>query len=327
MTNEMTESFLNRTCKRRRMREPSGFTLIEIMVTLVIVGILATVAGTALVAGINGYMSAKENDAMAQKSQLAMARLSRELTEFTTIPSPGTNAKANSIIVERLSGNDTKAVAIGLHGQSVKIKEGSEGTTPDFTQGDVLIDGVNNLTFYYYKTAKTNNPPIPASDWNSSDVRELASIRIILELSRPDAGTTVAFSTAVHPRNNNNIGGALPSAATYPDQTQYTQCFVATAAYGNCNHPMVLVLREFRDSRLIHSDAGRRFIEIYYTIGPSFAGFIEKRPWACFLTRLALLPLVFLAFLLTHFPLAVPALIVLSWIAARAVTRSKGGAP
>jgi len=305
------------------MGEPSGFTLIEIMVTLVIVGILATVAGTALVAGINGYLSARENDAMAQKSQLAMARLSRELTEFTTIPSPGSNAKASSIIVERLSGTGasavTRTVAIGLDGQSVKIKEDGEGTTPDFRDGDVLIDNVNSLAFSYYRGASAWAP-------GSDDLRLLSGIRIQLVLNRPDAGTTVAFSTTVHPRNNGNIGGAaLP--ASPPDQSRYTGCFVATAAYGNYNHPMVLVLREFRDSLLVNSDAGRRLIGIYYTIGPSLAGLIQERPWARLLVRLVLLPVVFLAFLLTRFPLAVPVLIVASWIAARAITRSKGGSP
>ena len=311
--------------RERRMKKQSGFTLIEIMVTLVIVGILATVAGTALVAGINGYLSAKENDAMAQKSQLAMARLSRELTEFTTIPSPiGSYATANSITIERLSGTGssavTRTIAIGLDGQSVKIKEDSEGTTPDFTTGDVLIEGVNSLTFDYYRGANTWAP-------GTDDLRLLSGIQIDLRVNRPDAGTTVRFVTTVHPRNNSNIGGQNPSAATYPDQSQYTQCFVATAAYGNYNHPMVLVLREFRDSRLVHCDAGRRFIEIYYAAGPSLAGLIQERPWACFVVRLALLPVVFIAFILTHFPLAVPILIVLSWIAARAITRSKGGSP
>ena len=310
------------TSPGRRSKQPSGFTLIEIMVTLVIVGILATVAGTALLAGLNGYMSAKENDAMAQKSQLAMARLSRELTEFTTIPSPvGTNATANSIIVERLSGTGasavTRTIAIGLDGQSVKIKEDSEGTTPDFRTGDVLIDGVNSLVFTYYRGA---NPWTPGSD----DLRLLSGIRIALSLSRPDVGANIAFSTTVHPRNNGNIGGAaLP--ASPPDQSRYAQCFVATAAYGNYDHPMVLVLREFRDGMLADSGAGRAFIRAYYAVGPTLAGLIEGKPWACFLARLALLPVVFLAFLLTRFLPAIPVLIVLSWLAARAIIRSKGG--
>ncbi len=325
MTFGKAESRMEGTTRpgKRWMEKQGGFTLIEIMVTLVIVGILATVAGTALVAGINGYMSARENDAMAQKSQLAMARLSRELTEFTTIPNPGSNAKASSIIVERLSGTGasavTRTVAIGLDGQSVKIKEDGEGTTPDFRQGDVLIDNVNSLAFSYYRGASAWSP-------GSDDLRLLSGIRINLVLNRPDAGTTVAFSTTVHPRNNGNIGGAaLP--ASPPDQSRYTGCFVATAAYGSYKHPMVRVLREFRDSRLVHFGAGRRFIEIYYTVGPALAGLIQERPWARLLTRLALTPLVFLAFFLTHFPLAVPVLIVASWITARAITRWKGGSP
>ncbi len=310
--------------REKRMKKQSGFTLIEIMVTLVIVGILATVAGTGLVAGINGYLSAKENDAMAQKAQLAMARLSRELTEFTEIRSSFIDGPTTDAIIERLSGTDasavTRTVAIGLDGQSVKIKEDSEGTSPDYTTGDVLIDNVNSLSFTYYCGAI-------ACPSGTDDLRLLSGIRINLSLNRPDIGQTIDFSTTVHPRNIGSIGGLDPATATYPGQSSYTQCFVATAAYGSYSHPMVLVLREFRDSRLVHSDLGRRFIEAYYTVGPSLAVLIQEKPWVCFLVRLALVPVVCLAFLLTHFPLAFPILIALSWIAARAITRSRRGNP
>jgi hypothetical protein len=48
-------------------------------------------------------------------------------------------------------------------------------------------------------------------------------------------------------------------------------CFVATAVYGDYDHPQVKKLRLFRDITLSRSIAGRLFIQIYYTVGPSLA--------------------------------------------------------
>jgi len=45
-------------------------------------------------------------------------------------------------------------------------------------------------------------------------------------------------------------------------------CFVATAVYGSYDHPSVMVLRRFRDSRLAPYAAGRTFIAAYYCVGP-----------------------------------------------------------
>jgi hypothetical protein len=56
------------------------------------------------------------------------------------------------------------------------------------------------------------------------------------------------------------------------------KCFVATACYGNADHPDVALLRAFRDTLLRHSTLGRRFIAWYYAYGPPFAALIEKRP-------------------------------------------------
>lgn len=48
-------------------------------------------------------------------------------------------------------------------------------------------------------------------------------------------------------------------------------CFVATAVYGDHNHPQVQKLRNFRDAKLNKSIAGRHFIKFYYAIGPTLA--------------------------------------------------------
>jgi len=43
------------------MNNESGFTLIEIIVSLVLVGMMAAIAGMGIVTGTKGYLLAKEN--------------------------------------------------------------------------------------------------------------------------------------------------------------------------------------------------------------------------------------------------------------------------
>lgn len=50
-----------------------------------------------------------------------------------------------------------------------------------------------------------------------------------------------------------------------------SNCFIATAVYGDYDHPQVLKLRHFRDSILRKSLLGRYFISFYYTVGPRLA--------------------------------------------------------
>lgn len=52
-------------------------------------------------------------------------------------------------------------------------------------------------------------------------------------------------------------------------------CFVATAVYGNYNHPVVMDLRHFRDSYLAKKKWGWTFISWYYTHSPNWAKIIR----------------------------------------------------
>ena len=69
-------------------------------------------------------------------------------------------------------------------------------------------------------------------------------------------------------------------------------CFVATAAYGSCDHGMVVVLRALRDRVLAASSAGRGFIRSYYQFGPRWARAIRHSDEARAVARWSLLPLV-----------------------------------
>lgn len=55
-------------------------------------------------------------------------------------------------------------------------------------------------------------------------------------------------------------------------------CFIATEVYGRDDHPVVAVLRQYRDGTLRRSAAGRFFTRFYYQAGPSVARFVHRCP-------------------------------------------------
>lgn len=67
------------------MRGQSGFTLIELIAVLVIVGILATVAPLFLTVPVQGYVGAREQAAMSYTGELALARLREDLRLATVV--------------------------------------------------------------------------------------------------------------------------------------------------------------------------------------------------------------------------------------------------
>lgn len=55
-------------------------------------------------------------------------------------------------------------------------------------------------------------------------------------------------------------------------------CFVATATYGDVDHPNVRFLRAWRDGYLAHRPAGRTFIDWYWRTGPKLAVWVTRYP-------------------------------------------------
>jgi hypothetical protein len=77
--------------------------------------------------------------------------------------------------------------------------------------------------------------------------------------------------------------GPAPNAST-------SDCFIATAAYQNHDHPMVRELRIVRDEVLNRSRSGRRFTAWYYRNGPALADIVKPRPTLRFAARAILTP-------------------------------------
>ncbi|MDJ0766200.1 MAG: hypothetical protein QNJ97_24675 [Myxococcota bacterium] len=78
-------------------------------------------------------------------------------------------------------------------------------------------------------------------------------------------------------------------------------CFVATAAFGSYDHPVVVTLRRFRDDFLEKIPVGRLLIDAYYAVGPGAAAFVEKSEMLRGMTQPALSLIAVLTIPLTMF--------------------------
>ncbi len=62
-------------------------------------------------------------------------------------------------------------------------------------------------------------------------------------------------------------------------------CFIATACYGDYNSPEVLILRNYRDTKLYYTKSGQLFIKIYYFASPFLAKIISRSEFLKGVTR------------------------------------------
>lgn len=193
----------------RHLGNSGGFTFIEVLLSLVLMAILASIFGMGLVAAMEGYDFSRANTNVSQKGQLAMARVMRELSELADIHHI---VGENTIIYQRIQNNVSGiptprnfAVQFNASDHTLRlhtdVDPDSETLIPE--SGDILVDDVQNFTLQYHQGENL-------LAWEF-DLNLLSTIQIRLNLNRPDApGRTQDFVTLVHMRNTDNLGGAAP---------------------------------------------------------------------------------------------------------------------
>jgi prepilin-type N-terminal cleavage/methylation domain-containing protein len=142
-----------------RMSNEKGFTLIEVIVSLVLIGILAAIAGMGLVKIAEGYVFAKQNAETVQKAQIAMARIVKELGAATiSTTTPPTATSVTYTRPESATSTTLITNTITFSNPNITVKVGSSGTPT------ILIDNVtDNVTglpplAYVYAIGSTTTP-------------------------------------------------------------------------------------------------------------------------------------------------------------------------
>lgn len=115
-----------------------GFTLIEVIVSLVILGIMASVAGLAIVEITSRYVFAQKAGETAQVAQVAMARMIKELTLIRSCASSSTTA----------INFDTPTAT----GRTIGWTGSNSGVfvRPILVNGQTLIENVQSFALSYY---------------------------------------------------------------------------------------------------------------------------------------------------------------------------------
>lgn len=132
----------------KNIRIRNGFTLIELVTVIMIAAILSAVAGMGLVQIANGYVFARANTATAQKAQVSLARLVKELSSIKSISSA--TATATTLTYQR--ENDA------THLIETHTLSWAGADQPITLDSDALVDKVNAFGMTYHNTYDTTAP-------------------------------------------------------------------------------------------------------------------------------------------------------------------------
>lgn len=213
-----------------------GFTLIELIAGLVLLGILTTVFGLGIAGALNIYSVSEENVHLAQKGQIALSRINRELMELTELISHD----PAFIIYKNLRSNTgdaegIHAIAFDSAGNRLLLYSDLPSGTTDLdtvqdSDADLLLEQVSDFRLIYHQGANAD-PEDTTNTWDGVNERYLSHIRVNLTMSRNGniATNNEMFTSLVYLRNTLNYGGAAPATEppTPPGMDSYS-CFVKT---------------------------------------------------------------------------------------------------
>ena len=169
------------------MKNSSGFTLLEIVLVLIIVGIITLFSTFGLIDVMKGYIQNRQYIESALKLNIAVSRIYRELKELHGI---------YGISSDRISYlRDDTHYAIALVDNEIKMSLNSTYPNEDF--GYVLLDRVSSFNLSPKKS--------DGSNWTLSDaISDLGRIDVGITL---DTNPPIEVSFSVNPWFNDTYNG------------------------------------------------------------------------------------------------------------------------
>ena len=127
---------------KKKTTNNRGFTLLEIIMSIVIITILGVMAGRGFLEIAKGYVLSRKNATVAQHGQITAARLKKELSASTSIECGGSNMITYKI--KRDASEDTTTIYWAGGNNPLMLKTASDCTvcTSACTGGDKLAENL-----------------------------------------------------------------------------------------------------------------------------------------------------------------------------------------
>lgn len=164
------------------MRRQAGFTLIELIAVMIILGLIGTFMGFFVSTGARGNLAAMQAEQNAQRGQIAQQRISLELRDMSggptgTASAPIVAASPPSIqyTSSQAALSGARTLAYNTAAKTITLTPASGGTP------QILADGVESCTMTTSGASATYN--------------------ITFTVTFALTGTSAPFSITVKPRN------------------------------------------------------------------------------------------------------------------------------
>ena len=155
-----------------------GFSLVEVIVVIVVLGVVASMGAMVLRDGIVGYLRGREITGADWQGRLAMERMTRELR---TIASPNySNIAATACGSSTFTFSDATGNAISY----------TQSTTTLLRNGQPLADNVGGLRFYCLQ-----------SDGKTYSTAAAAAYYVTVSMVVSTANTRATYHDTVRPRS------------------------------------------------------------------------------------------------------------------------------
>ncbi len=210
-------------------KNQKGFTLVEIIVSLILVGILTSIAGMGIVKATRTYLFSRDASAITQKTQAAYARMSRTFLNITDVAFPGGINDRTAPLQVTIERNNVEITETYQFTGSVLSLEINGGNT-----NNILDDLAATSNFSYLKNDGT---PWQTSD-NESD---LSRIIVTIDMNSP-GGQSVAFSGSFVPRNVYRPEGILTFSAGQAGIPNTGSCFVSSLVNNKTDSQSIVYL-------------------------------------------------------------------------------------